>query len=167
MSKPITLVSRGALDVFSASRGEPSVMDSLQDVEKCLAEIDGDGEPSHTLDLTGHTRRGTNLLAIGRDTLDLLVPAVERAVTQLVASGVLRRLRIRALRLLGCETAVTPVGQRTIKRLAGMLEMPVYGTRKRIGSHHYNTAGFASTFDYLLIESADLPTVAHRLPLVR
>jgi hypothetical protein len=48
-----------------------------------------------------------------------------------------------------------------------MLDMPVYGTRKRMGSAHYNSEGFDSTFDHLLIESADLPTIAQRLPLVR
>ncbi|HET9992925.1 MAG TPA: hypothetical protein VFQ65_30525, partial [Kofleriaceae bacterium] len=114
-----------------------------------------------------HTRRGTKLLAMGRDTLDVLVPAIERVMTQLVTSGLLRRLRIQALRLIGCETAVTPAGQLTIKRLARILEMPVYGTRKRIGSSHYNSDGFDSTFDHLLIESAELPSIAQRLPLVR
>src|SRR5262249_28395381 len=82
-----------------------------------------------TLDLVGHSRRGTKLLALGTTTLDMLDRRVARFFAELAAGRVLARAGVVHVRLLGCETAVCPTGQRTIKMLARTLGMPAFGTR--------------------------------------
>ena len=118
---------------------------------------DGRGNRPRTLDLIGHSTRSGHLLRLGRSTIDLLEPAVERFCARLSNDHILERLNIQALRLLGCETAVEPGGQWTIRRLARILRIPVFGSRKPILRSHFCEAGFDPVFAHVLIESARLP----------
>ena len=65
--------------------------------------------------------------------------------------------------LLGCSTAVHPTGQRTIRRMARILGVPVYGTTKFLFKSHYNCDGFDPLFTSLLLESSELPRIPARL----
>jgi hypothetical protein len=107
-----------------------------------------------TLDLTGHSTAGHHLLRLGRTPIDMLDPAVARFFRAMAASGVLRRLRISAVRLLGCETAVTDGGQRTMRMLSRTLGMPVYGTLAPLLAGHHDANGFNPAYAHLLVEAS-------------
>jgi hypothetical protein len=51
-------------------------------------------------------------------------------------------LGIGAVRLLGCETAVTGAGQRTVRVLSRALRMPAYGTLVPLHGSHWQADGF-------------------------
>jgi len=138
---------------------------SLFELREILDAIPASEE--RTLDLNGHSRRGTNLLALGTTTIDMLDRRVERFFARFVADGVIVRLGLVQVRLLGCETAVCPSGQLTIRRLARVLGVPVYGSRKRLMNAHYDGLGFDPCFTHLLVESAQLPYPPTRLPRLR
>ena len=58
-----------------------------------------------TLDLIGHSTPGHHLLRLGTTPIDMLDRTVASFFTDLAATGLLPRLGITAVRLLGCETA--------------------------------------------------------------
>jgi hypothetical protein len=60
------------------------------------------------------------------------------------------------VRLLGCETAVTDAGQRTLRMLSQTLRLPVFGTTKPLLKSHSNSAGFDPAFAHILIEATAL-----------
>lgn len=143
-----------------AARCPVHVVASLADVRTCL---ESQSHAPRMLDLIGHSRRDNKLLVIGHDTVDMFQRRTVAFFEQLAADALLPRLGIRGVRLLGCQTAAEPAGQRTIRRLAATLAVPVYGTMKRLRNGHYCETGFDSTFDHILIESADLPAPPRRL----
>lgn len=49
---------------------------------------------------------------------------------------------------------MAPAGQRTMSRLARLLDVPVFGTRKPLGSGHYDARGFDPRFERLLVEAS-------------
>jgi hypothetical protein len=161
----ISVLSAGVAELFERgpiARYPHHRVGSLFELRDVLDGLpDGSGR---TLDLSGHARRGTNLLALGATTLDMLDRRVERFFARLAADRVLVRLGIVQVRLLGCETAVCPSGQRTIRRLVRTLGVPVYGSRKRLMNAHYDGLGFDPCFAHLLVESAQLPHPPSRLP---
>lgn len=116
-----------------------------------------------TLDLIGHSTRGHRYLRIGSTAIDMLDPTVARFFDDLAASGLIVRLGIRAVRLLGCETAVEIAGQRTIARLARTLGVAVFGTTKLLMKGHYRRDGFDPTFERLLLDHTSLPLPRCRL----
>ena len=118
---------------------------------------------TRTLDLIGHSTREAKLLRLGTTVIDMCKPSVASWFEQLAADAVLDRLGVVAVRLLGCETAATPTSQLTIRLLASVLGMPVYGTRKIVLRSHYTDEGFDSRFTHVLIESTQLPNPPRRL----
>src|SRR5258707_7556017 len=133
-SSPLTVVSPDCAGGFFAGRAVRCVnmqraasLAELRDVlERCL------GEPAapRTLDLVGHSTRGHRLLRLGRTPVDMLNPHVASFFGALAQDGLLPWLQVTAVRLLGCETAVTDAGKRTIRMLAYTLGLPVLGTSK-------------------------------------
>jgi hypothetical protein len=113
-----------------------------------------------TLDLIGHSTREHHLLRLGDTPIDMLNPAVARFFRALAGAGLLGRLQITAVRLLGCETAVTDAGQRTLRMLAQTLRLPVYGTLKPLLKSHSNAAGFNPAFTHILVEASELTSPA-------
>jgi hypothetical protein len=107
-----------------------------------------------TLDLIGHSTAQHHLLRLGNTAIDMLDRTVAGFFTDLAATGLLPRLGITAVRLLGCETAVTDAGQRTLRLLTATLRVPVYGTSKPLMKSHSDAAGFRSAFSHLLIEAS-------------
>jgi len=59
------------------------------------------------------------------------------------------------LRLLGCETAVSPGGQRTLRLLARTLRVPVLGSTRPLLKSHYDERGFNPAFAHVLVEASD------------
>ena len=116
-----------------------------------------------TLDLIGHTTREAKLLRIGKTVIDLADLRVARFFERLACDHI-PRLHITTLRLLGCESAVEIIGQRTMRGLARTLGVKVYGTRKMIMKTHYKPEGFDPDFAAIaLIETAQLPNPPRRL----
>src|SRR5437899_9151925 len=74
-----------------------------------------------TLDLIGHSTRDHRLLRLGHTPIDMLNPDVARFFHTLAEAHLLPRLHIAAVRLLGCETAVTDAGRRTLRMLTQTL----------------------------------------------
>ena len=58
-----------------------------------------------------------------------------------------------AVRLLGCETAVTDSGRRTLRMLARALGRPVFGTLVPLLKSHSNANGFNPAYAHLLVDS--------------
>jgi hypothetical protein len=105
-------------------------------------------------DLLGHSTRGHRLLRLGDTPIDMLDPTVARFFQALASVRLLPRLGVTAVRLLGCETAVTDAGQRTLRMLAHTLRLPVFGTLKPLLKSHSNANGFNPAFTHLLTEAA-------------
>jgi len=133
---------------------------SLAELRAILDRLPDAREPA-VLDLHGHATRGHRYVRFGGDAIDLLDPRVQRFFETLAADGVLARLRITAVRLLGCETAVGPAAQRTLVRLARVLGVPVYGTIKMIGDHHHDARGLRPAFQHLLVEASRFRALGH------
>lgn len=130
---------------------------SLDELRGRLEECPrGSGSPV-TLDLIGHSTRGHHLLRLGDTPIDMLNPGVARFFRELAASGLPARLTIVAVRLLGCETAVTDSGHRTLGLLAHTLRLPVFGTTKPLLKSHYNAGGFDPAFAHLLVGAPARP----------
>jgi hypothetical protein len=108
-----------------------------------------------TLDLIGHSTRGHRLLRLGRTPVDMLDPAVAGFFRTLAGDGTLTRNAVSAVRLIGCETAVTETGQRTMRMLARVLGLPVFGTVVPLVKSHFGAAGFDPAFSGIL--TAALP----------
>ncbi|NVB83144.1 MAG: hypothetical protein HOV81_32520 [Kofleriaceae bacterium] len=112
--------------------------------------------PGATLDLVGHSTKPARLLRLDQTVIDMFDQNVSVFFQRLADDGVLARIGVVSLRLLGCETASRPPGKRTIQRLARVLRLPVYGTTKPIMKSHYTAEGFNPAFAHLLRESAQL-----------
>jgi hypothetical protein len=125
-------------------------------LERRLGEVRDVRSPV-TLDLIGHSTREHQLLRLGQTPIDMLQPGVARFFGELAGTGLLPRLNVVAVRLLGCETAVTDAGQRTLRMLARTLRLKVYGTRKPLLKSHSIAGGFDPVFAHLLVEASTVP----------
>jgi hypothetical protein len=129
---------------------------SLPDLRDALENGFEPASGPATLDLTGHSTRGHHLLRLGGTPIDMLDRRVHRFFTDLATAALLPRLGIATVRLLGCETALTDAGRRTLRMLAWTLRVPVFGTRKDLLKWHFTHAGLDPAFDHLLVEVATL-----------
>jgi hypothetical protein len=66
------------------------------------------------------------------------------------------RVDVVAVRLLGCETAVTDSGRRTLRMLARTFRLPVYGTLVPLTKSHSTADGFDPAFAHILVEASAL-----------
>ncbi|HET7502189.1 MAG TPA: hypothetical protein VFK02_14325 [Kofleriaceae bacterium] len=119
---------------------------------EAMRRCDEASDPGRDLDLIGHSTRVHHLLRIGATVVDLLDLGIRRFFEQLARDGLLGAVKVESVRLLGCETAVSPSGQRTLRTLAAILQLPVYGTRKRLSRFHYSAQGLQLQFRSLLVE---------------
>ena len=131
------------------------IVTGLDDVRRVLEAHVGDR--ATTLDLVGHTTRGHHYLRLGRDVLDLLDPAIARAVTSLRTTGALDRAAIVQLRLLGCETAIGPGARTSLRRLAVITGRPVVGTTRPLLDLHHGPDGLRPEFAQLLMTFSPTP----------
>ena len=165
-SPPICLVAHDA-DVPVLPRedgGRISIIASLDALHTELTRlVEPRAHGPRTLDLIGHSTRDHHLLRIGDTAIDMFRPSVVRIFAAIRAEELLPKLGISAVRLLGCSTALTPSGQRTIQRLARTLEVPVYGSTKALMHSHYTADGFNPKFEHVLVEASQLPNPPRRL----
>lgn len=117
-----------------------------------------------TLDLLGHSTARTALLRLGDWVIDGSRPDVTRWFRTLADRGVLPRLGIRAIRLLGCRTAGTEEGRATICTLGEILGVEVHGTTHLLHAGHYGEHGFIDAWQFMLIDASAMrrpePTAA-------
>src|SRR5262249_36056036 len=99
---------------------------------------------------------GHHLLRLGSNPIDMLDPAVARFFRATATADLMSSLGIAAIRLLGCETAVTEAGQRTIRMLSRALRMPAYGTLVPLHASHWRADGFDPAFARILVEAWQL-----------
>ena len=160
---PFNVASPDCAETFFAGRA-PRCVDlrhagSLGELRSVLqSRLDEPVSPS-TLDLIGHSTREHHLLRLGDTPIDMLDPYVNRFFRELAGSRLLARLQIVAVRLLGCETAVTDSGRRTLRMLAQTLRLPVFGTEVPLLKSHSNADGFNPAFIHLLVEATPLTCV--------
>ncbi|WP_327010142.1 hypothetical protein OHA72_24610 [Dactylosporangium sp. NBC_01737] len=102
------------------------------------------------LDLIGHSTRGHHLLRLGRTPIDMLDRHVAAFFTTLAADGVLDRHNVVAVRLLGCQTAVTDPARRTLRMLSRTLRLPTYGTLVPLLKTHSDAGGLSPHFAHVL-----------------
>jgi hypothetical protein len=131
---------------------------SLRDLRGVL-EGRREATPPLTLDLIGHSTRDHHLLRLGDAVIDMLDPVVARFFTSVAEERLLPRLGIVAVRLLACETAVTPAGRRTLRLLARTLRRPVFGSIRSLMKSHYDAQGFDPAFAGVLAEASRLGPV--------
>lgn len=171
--RSLNLVSADALDTIPVAMqraAETHVVASLDDLSRVLEaqaarrrgassafEID--------IDIIGHSTRTHQLLRIGVTAIDTLDLGVRRFFEQLARSGWLGAVNAASLRLLACETAVSPSGQRTLRTLAAILQIPVYGTCKRLLKSHYSGQGFQPQFRSVLLEGRPLGSSSRSIDL--
>ena len=108
-----------------------------------------------TVDLIGHSTRD-HLLRLGDTAIDMLNPIVAGFFQSIGDDQLLLRLDAVAVRLLGCETAVSASSKRTLRMLARTLRVPVFGTLKPLMKSHYDQFGFNPAFANILVEASEL-----------
>ncbi|MER6434676.1 hypothetical protein ABT272_45310 [Streptomyces sp900105245] len=127
--------------------------DDLHAVQRILSSLPPAKTPIN-LDLIGHSTNGHHLLRIGNTVINMLDPAVADFFRHLADSDLLEHLNVTAVRLLGCSTATTPSGRRTMRMLSAELGLPVYGTTKMLLRGHFTTQGYNQHFSHLLSDGA-------------
>ena len=119
-----------------------------------MLDARGDATPK-TLDLVGYATTD-KLLAIGDWTIDGDDRAVLAFFRGLAEQDVLPRLGVHALRLIGSLTGATPTGMHSLRTLAQLLGVRVYGATELIYARHFDRTGFIA--DGALVSSEDDPT---------
>jgi hypothetical protein len=109
-----------------------------------------------TLDLIGHTRSNASLLALGGWVIDIANPITTAFFRGLAEHDVLPRLGVRALRLLGCNSAGTAHGRATLRRLGELLGLEVYGTKQLLHAGHWDADGFRACWGFLLEAASEM-----------
>ncbi len=130
---------------------------------RLLAEVDRSAVVApKTLDLIGHTRTSASLLALGDWVIDVENSTTAAFFRELADHAVLPRLGVRALRLLGCNSAGTAQARATIGRLGELLGLEVFGASQLLYAAHYGAGGFLDCWSFLLVGSSDLRAEAHQ-----
>lgn len=151
----INIVSFDVLDVLSEplkAAENSTIVKSLSEARQVL-DVYGAKPPlpAVNVDLLGHSTRDHKLLRMGGTVIDALDPRVRRFFEEIERSRVLQAMNAVSLRLLGCETGVSPSGLRTLRMLAEILGLPVFGSRKRLSKTHHTATGFNPLFGSVLV----------------
>lgn len=100
--------------------------------------------------VSGHSAAPAHLLCLGDTLIDMVDPAVHHRFRELAGGGLLARAGVVAIRLIGCQTVVARARQRTMRGLADIVGLPVFGTTKLLVSGHICATGFDPAFDHIL-----------------
>jgi hypothetical protein len=140
-------------------------VDRLEGLVRMLEEL-GSCPPSadkarkRTLDLVGHSDEA-RLLHLGRSVVDPAQEGVRRLFEQMAADGLLQRLNVTEVRLLGCETAMSFEGQMAIRALTEILGVPVLGTTKLLYAAYFGEEGLRRRYERVLCHAGNLPELTH------
>jgi hypothetical protein len=161
-ARPLTIMSPDTEHVYrrhAARCPDAHRASSLAELRAVLESLRGKAaspERLRSLDLLGHSTSGHHLLRLGGTPVDMLDPVVARFFRAQATAELMSSLGIGAVRLLGCQTAVTDAGQRTIRMLSRALRMPVYGTLVPLHGGHWRADGFNPAFARVLVEASQL-----------
>jgi hypothetical protein len=163
----ISAVPDRELDTIAQIIGRSLRIRDRGDLEEVLGQLlaaadTGAAIAAKTLDLIGHSTPAS-LLRLGDLVVDAANPRVMAFFRGLADCEVLPRLGIRALRLLGCDTAGTAQGRSTLCTLEDILGVEVLGTQGVLCDHHYDGDGFCDLWSFMLVSSRDLHTQASPL----
>ncbi|HEU0035668.1 MAG TPA: hypothetical protein VFQ53_33885 [Kofleriaceae bacterium] len=128
-------------------------VDGRWELERALGALLGLGEDAtrpRTLDLIGHAS-SQGLLELGSFVIDASRSRATAFFRELADQEVLPRLGVTALRLLGCQTAQSALARATLRVLADILHVEVYGTTTMIEADHYDRDGFRDDHAHLLL----------------
>jgi hypothetical protein len=123
--------------------------DGVQGVIDALARRQP-APPPFSLDLIAHARRG--VLRLGNWSID-----ANATTTALHAAceAVLAELPLAAIRLLGCNTAISREGQAAMRNLHQLFTVPIVGTKVPISARDFGSTGFLA--DAILTDQDHLP----------
>lgn len=131
------------------------VATSMHDVTRALtAQASRPPTSPIAIDLVGHLTSAHQLLRLGTTVIDALDLVVFRFFEAIGRSGILRDIDAVCLRLLGCDTATSACGLRTMRLLSSVLAIPVYGSRKQLSRTHHTATGFNPIFRHVLVDAA-------------
>lgn len=157
----ISIITRDAdaeLACIQQAIAGPILVGGRADLEHALGELIARGATPTptTLDLIGHTTSDKSLLVLGDWVIDATNPTVTSFFRGLADSGVIEKLGIVSLRLLGCTSADTAHGRWTICKLADVLGIDVYGTTGLMFASHYGPGGLEAEREYMLRSATEL-----------
>ena len=159
-ARSLNIASPDCAEQFFAGRAARCVdlhhAGSLPELRQVLERYRADVTSPMTLDLIGHSTRHHHLLRLGSTPIDMLDRGVARFFHALAQDNLLECRDVVAVRLLGCETAVTDSGRRTLRMLARALRLPVYGTLVPLTKSHSTADGFDPAFAHILVEASAL-----------
>jgi hypothetical protein len=112
-----------------------TLVDGWQGVVKLLAALERSDPEVDYLDLIGHSN-GNNLLELGNWVVGKNPTELEAFCKE--AQPHLKRLGIRAVRLVGCDTAEGVVAKAVLNGLEQGLKIAVYGTGSLIDAEHFS-----------------------------
>jgi hypothetical protein len=155
----LSLITRDTDDQLRRIRNlisQPVLVDGRADVEQILSTLSHapDQVTSRSLDLIGHSTPDRSLLMLGDWVIDGTSSKVLSFFRGLADEGVFARLGITSIRLLGCETAASATGRRTLIALSDTTELEIYGTSIMLDESAYDAGGF--TAEHVLVSSTEL-----------
>lgn len=151
---PICIVARDVEVPLAPDVARIRTVDSLAQMHAELVALASNAfTGTRSLDLIGHSTREHQFLRIGQTGIDMYRRSIAAVFEAIAAERLFATLGVTALRLLGCSTASSPSGQRTIRRLSHVLGVPVYGSTKALLPAHYTAECFNSKFDSILVEA--------------
>lgn len=152
-----TVDAHGPLAAIQDRVAGCALVDSFAGLHRFLTDLLRIGPPGTpaTLDLIGAST-GTGLLQLGSSVVGA-VPDVLDVAEQIGEDRLLSRLGIAQVRLIGSRTAVEPAAQDAMRRLSGLLRVPVIGTTALIYLDHFRSHGFDWDRDDVIADSGALP----------
>jgi hypothetical protein len=143
---------RRTLASFESAFGLQSVVALLREYATRRVRID-------VLDMIGHSR-SPGFLVIGSWVVDDS-PQTGASFSEFFRPC-LEQLGVRAIRLLGCGTALTDRGNDAIRRIARATRCEVFGTKRYISKHDYGPQGFMrdDTLARQIVRAGDAPSMS-------
>jgi hypothetical protein len=158
----LSLLAHGVDGLIQSIRdviSQPVMVEGRADVEDVLGRLAcanvGPAIP-RTLDLIGHSTPDRSLLVLGDWVIDGTSSKVLSFFRGLADCEALARLGVRAVRLLGCETAMSEGGRHTLMALSEILELEVFGTSQMIDAGSYDAGGFRTDREHLLVSATEV-----------
>jgi hypothetical protein len=145
----LNLVSDGAdreLEAVKCTIERFETATGLEHVHAILCSYANRGHRTELIDAIGHSQ-AHGFLVLGAWVIDDS-PQTGASFSELLRP-VLAQLGVRAIRVLGCSTAITERGKKALRRVAHAARCQVLGSKRYLSKHDYGPTGFVS--DHALI----------------